>query len=432
MHRPLALFALLTLTPAVASAHGLHGHVHVTGWAIENLPDGDLRDFFRDPEVFQAALMGATFPDSGYAANDPNARAYGEHAHWEPFIEPFIQHVRATYGPTYTKEERLVVAFLLGCASHGLQDELFDSTFMYEAEQRDGYSQGELDPGTDGFLVQDGYFRHLPGPFVPFDDILPLFAEQLPDAVVTRELIEFQLLLVTAAYVNDGPGLNIARDHGEEYRPLLPWASTHYMRTEVAGSLRAEIIATGRHMEALWDRLHDRFDEQDLVVHTWPDAPRRVREADHTSVASWVTFVLGKGIDPNTATATLTDGSGNPHPFDLRFTRWGGTSRIVRFQPTADFVPGATYTATLEAGATLVDGSTTTQSISETFQVECATPDDPACPPLMDLVEPTTDTPLPPPSSGCAAAYGHTPDDALGVVIVALALACSRKLRRRT
>lgn len=54
------------LAPSSALSHECWGHVHVTGWAIESLPPGLLRDFFADPEVVEAALFGAAFPDSGY------------------------------------------------------------------------------------------------------------------------------------------------------------------------------------------------------------------------------------------------------------------------------------------------------------------------------------------------------------------------------
>jgi hypothetical protein len=55
-----ALVALCSaLSPARAHAHGHIGHVHVTGWAIDSLPPGELRDFFAAPEVRAAALMGA-------------------------------------------------------------------------------------------------------------------------------------------------------------------------------------------------------------------------------------------------------------------------------------------------------------------------------------------------------------------------------------
>ena len=406
----------LWLAPRGVAGHGLHGHIHVTGWAIENLPEGELRDIFRDPDVFHAALAGAMFPDTGYALDQPPARAYAEHSHWEPFIESFIQHLADRYGPTYeTKEERMLVAFLLGCAAHGLQDELFDSTFLYEIEERDGGDQSIADPGTDGFLVLDGLFRLLPEDFFPIDEVLPLY-DGLGQPI-DRSLIENHVRTVKNAYVNDLLGTRVAAGFGQRALSQIPWAAGNYMEFGVSGSLAAEVEPTMRHMEALWERLHGRFSEEGLLVHAWPDAPRRLRSADHDQVASWVTMIFGKGVRQDSATASLLDGGGLLHPFQLRYTRWGGTSRLVRFLPTADYEAGAFYTAILEPGAVLVDGSSTELAHEHHFQVACD-PNDPlagdesgACEevvvtddPVIALPEPTatrtaTSTATPQPTS---------------------------------
>lgn len=444
-----AALALVGLAPRQADAHGLHGHIHVTGWAIENLPPGELRTMFQDPDVFFAALAGSMFPDTGYALDRPAARAYAEHAHWEPFIEDFIQYMIRTHGPTYeTKEEQLLVAFLLGCAAHGLQDELFDSTFLYETEERDGGGQDLTDPGTDGFLVIDGYFRLLPRDYFPVDEIAPLFADV--DPAIDAELISYHISTVRNAYVNDVLGTRVARGNGQRALPRIPWAAAHYMDFSVPGSLAAEVEPTARHMEALWQRLNGTFDESSLLVHAWPDAPRRLRSANSDHVASWVTLVFGKGVKQHSATGSLFDAGGLPHPFDLRYTRWGGTSRLVRFVPGADYVPGASYTAVLEPGAELVDGSRTSHAHAHIFQVECD-PNDPlagdphddgACEdvvvtddPVIALPEPTatrTATPTataeptatPTPEAACAGDCNRdgatTVDEVVGLVSLAL------------
>lgn len=421
-----ALLVLAVWTPVRSVwAHGLIGHIHVTGWAIENLPPGELRSLFDDPDVFRAALTGAMFPDTGYPLNNPAAREYAEYAHWEPFIQRFIQHVRETYGPTYdTKEERMLVAFLLGAASHGLQDELFDSTFLYEVEERDGPSQEVTDPGTDGFLVLDGFFRLLPADYLPTEEVVPLFG--VLNQPIDSALIASQVQVVRNIYVNDNVGLRVAANYGQRARAQIPWAAANYLDPGVPGCHGAEVEPTMRHIQALWERLNDRFDEaSDLLVHQWPDAPRRLRSGDHTKVASWITFVLGKGIQEGSATTSLKDESGTAVPYHLRYTRWGGTSRIIRFQPDADLVAGATYTATLEPGAQMIDGSTTAEAHSVTFQVECEDPNDPACPPVVVEDDPqvvpgtpaatptatrtatmtiavATATPTPPPTAACA------------------------------
>jgi len=102
-----------------------------------------------------------------------------------------------------------------------------------------------------------------------------------------------------------------------------------------------------------------------------------------------------------------------------------------------DFVPGATYTAVLEAGAQLVDGSLTTTRHEHTFQVECSSVDDERCPPVVVTDDPTIALPEPtatrtptatqPPSptptrsgftiDGCVAHFGACgPSQEFGVV----------------
>ncbi len=446
--RPRALLFLFVLLVASgfshmprARAHGLFGHVHVTGWAIENLPPGELRTMFEDPDVVAAALMGATFPDTGYALGSAASAAYAEHAHWEPFIEDLVQHVITTYGPTYeTKEERMLIAFLLGCASHGMQDELFDSTFLHEIEQRDQVGQDYSDPGTDGFLNYDLHTRLYPSDdYLPIAELLPLFDELGQE--ITAELILEKVNIVLSVYVNDGFGRDTSIAIGEMYRPLMPWTVDHYLDPAVPGSLRAEIEPTRAYMLALWERVHGRFDEADLVIHAWPDAPRRLREADHTSVGSWVTVVFGKGVRFDSLSSSLEDSAGAPHPFTLANTRWNSQyTRLVRFRASADYVPGGHYVAGLAEGATLIDGSVTTQPHEVAFQVECASASDAACPPLGELDDPDIYPPGVPPTpvapggrleGGSCAVVVATPDSRGGLLAIAGLLLALRTRRRQ-
>lgn len=401
----LSFWVSLLCAPAAVHAHGLFGHIHVTGWAIENLPPGELRTMFEDPEVFKAALHGAMLPDTGYALDRPAAREYGEWAHWEPFIESFVERVRTLYGPDYdTKEEQMLVAFLMGCAAHGMQDEIFDSTFLYEVEQRDGHGQDSTDPGTDGFLVLDGYFRLLPGNYLPLDELLPLFSTR--PAEITAELIQNQVNTVRNAYVNDTLGPMFAAGYGRRARLQIPWAAANYMDPGITGSLASEVEPTMRYLQSLWERLHDRFDERDLIIHGWPDAPRRLREADHQSVASWVTVVLGEAVRSNTASGRLVDEDGESQPIELRYTRWGGydSSRILRFVPSQDLIPGEHYTVIIEPGAELIDGTRTTAAHEYMFQVACAAADDPRCPPLTIEDDPVIELGATPTATATASA----------------------------
>ena len=377
--------ALLVALAPPADAHGIWGHVHVTGWAVENMPDDELRRFLLEPEVFNALLFGAVFTDTGYAIPDANARAYSEHTHWEPFIEDYIQWMLENDPPPWDSlEPKKRVAFLLGSASHGMQDSIFDSIFLHQVELRDGAGQENTDPGTDGFLVLDDHIRFIPHEDIPIETVLELY-EGL-DAEITQQVIDEAVGVTTDVYINDDVGLTIAAQLGEQHAPHMPWGREHYMDPAVPGSLRAEIYPTMRYQQAIWKRLHGQLDADDVTVFAFPEEPRRLRDGDHETVDSWITLIFGAGVTYEGDLTELLDDSGQPVAFTQANTRWGaGHTRLIRLLPDEPLTPGGWYTARLKPGAQLVDGRTTTAPYELTFQVACLDDDDPSCPDLGDI-----------------------------------------------
>jgi uncharacterized protein (TIGR03382 family) len=344
----------LLLGATSAQAHGIGGHVHVTGWAIEHLTASPLAAFLAEPATKNAALIGAGFPDSGYAVGD----GYGEMAHWEPFVEAHIQWVRTHYGPDYdTPEARQQVGFLMGGAAHGLQDELFDSVFLYQISEHDGGSQDEADPGTDGFLAVDGHLRFRPDLWVPADDLVQLFEAQ--GHGVEAGTIRRGMSLVRA-YILGLPVIGVQLD--ADYRPLIPWTAEHYLDPTIPGSLAAEVPATAAYMEALWARLHGEFPVAGLATHAWPHQ-RRLRSRQPDTVDGWITVIFGAGALVGSLTGDtvqLLDPAGEPVPIRVAHTRWGGSptdsTRLVRIQPRAALSPDTTYTVRLAPGIELISG----------------------------------------------------------------------------
>ena len=405
------------LAPRPALGHGDWGHVHVTGWAIENLPHGELRDLFAEPEVFSAALYGAAFPDSGYWADEPPHREFAEYSHWEPFVQGFIEYIRDNYPPPFeTLEQRQLVGFLMGCAAHGLQDEVFDSLFLLQLRERDGQGQDQADGGTDFLLYDEGHIRFPVEEFVPTDVLLDLYADlsQEIDAQTIREGVDAQ----TRSYVNPTLIATFSMAFVEETREILPWGSRHYLDHGVPGSLRAEINPTIRYMEAIWERLHGRWDESDLVVHAFPEDPRRLRGHRSDSVDSWVTMVFGRAVSIESSSGALFDEQGNPIDAELTGTRWGHPyPRLVRFIPNQDLDPGAYYTARFDPGAEIIGGGETTQATELDFQVGCTDETEEDCPDLGPIDVPVIDgsfTPAPP--SPTPRFDDHYEDDACAVV----------------
>ncbi len=371
-----------------AAAHGIWGHVHVTGWAVENLPDGELRTFLSDPEVFNALLFGAAFTDSGYWPQGgelaAKAHAYGEHTHWEPFIEDFVQWLADNDPPPWTSlESKKRVAFLMGCASHGLQDEIFDSLFLYQADENDGAGQGEADPGTDGFLALDGHLRFVPEPWYPVDTLLELYAMAGLDT--TADVMAQSVDIMTFLYVNGELGREIARTNGHEYLDVIPWTAAHYMDPDIPGALRAEIFPTARYLEALWARLHGDYGSDVLVTHAYPEPPRRLRSHEAGTVDGWVTLIFGVGAKSGSATTSWVDADQTPVTYQTKATRWGNSQdwgRLMRLQPTQTLAPGGWYTVRLEPGVERIDGVPFEGDFELSFQVACDATNPDGCPPL--------------------------------------------------
>ncbi len=368
---PFGLSLLLLLDARPARAHGLWGHLHVTGWAAENMPDDELRAFLLEPEVFNALLFGAVFTDTGYARNDPASRAYSEHAHWEPFVEDYIDWMRQNDPPPWDDlESRKRAAFILGVASHGLQDSLFDSLFLYQVAEHDGAGQDEADPGTDGFLVQDGYARFVPETWLPMDVLLALYADV--DPAITEELITRSVGTVTGFYINDQGGLQTAALLGDNYADALPWTRQHYMDPEIPGSLLSEVFPTMRYQQAVWARLHGDRDTTDLVAYAFPEPPRRLRRGSAGVADSWATLVLGRGVAYEDGLVELLGPDGSPVAATQGNSRWGPShTRLLRIMPDEDLAPGGWYTARLRAGVSTIDGLSSSAAWELRFQVEC-------------------------------------------------------------
>jgi hypothetical protein len=386
------------LAPQEAHAHGIWGHIHVTGWAIEDLPEGELKDFFSEPEVLNAALFGGSFPDSGYfpiqGKNDDNARAYAEFTHWEPFIQRFVEWIRAEDPPPWDElHSRKRVAFLLGCAAHGLQDEVFDSLYLDLTAFHEDGDQDKVDPGTDGFLALEGQLRFVPEPWIPLDTLQELYAEL--DAEVTPELIESAAEAMTSLYVNDTFGLEFAASLGEAYEEELPWSRAHFMDPKVMGSLASEIGPTRGYLEAIWARLHEGLDPDATVVAMMPPSPAELSTGAVAGYETRVTWIYGAGVQKDSAQVTCVDAAGEPVSGALHGSRWGAEfTRLHSFQPAEDLLIEGVMTCGLEPGLSRIDEVSTTVSHQWTARVPCWTPE------TMTCSEPD---PVPDPDAGSGA-----------------------------
>lgn len=138
----------LVAAPGGASAAGVTTHAYMAERAISKLPPGPLRDLLSANQ--DAVRVGAVFPDSGYAAGRLGSTDFGESAHWEPFVNDYVDELIArcvdpTPDPAGACADE--VAHLMGTAAHGMGDETWD--WLFEPRMADhGESPRDL-PITD-------------------------------------------------------------------------------------------------------------------------------------------------------------------------------------------------------------------------------------------------------------------------------------------
>lgn len=350
--------------------HGIHGHIWVTDGAIGELKDPELVEFFRDPRVREAAQIGAAFPDSGYALKPKHS--YAETAHWEPFVESYIQYLRKNLSfPIDTLEEKKQAAFLLGLASHGMEDEIFDSLYMFKSEEVESGNQDILDPGTDFMLIADGHAKLQPAVYFPEADLIKVFGSPAVGVQVTGSDMQKGMSIVATFVIPlSGMGTKLIPVH----RAKLPWTKDHYLDPDTPGSLKFEVFVVTRYMQTLWDRLHGRFSEKEMIIYSVPVPGKKLLSVSHKTVDSWITFFLGCGALNDTLHSGIvrfTDATGNIVPADIKNTRWGGKgdySRLLQIRPRQDLLTDADYTVTLSPGIKLITGQSTTRPVTFHFK----------------------------------------------------------------
>jgi hypothetical protein len=351
-----ARISLLLFISTSALAHGINGHIHVAAWAAA-VVEGPTRALLEDAEVLDAFLFGAAFPDTGYAVDD----GYGEIAHWEPFVEAFVQHLRREVPPPYdTLEKQKRVAFLMGVGAHGLQDEIFDTLFLPQIEARDGAGQDAADPGTDAFLHTGGHLEFTPAAYAPIEDVVQVLEESMGHTVAPGTVNAGMARV--KAFVIDSIGA-FAEDLDAAHRPAMPWGSRHYLDASIPGSLRSEVPATAAYAEALWQRLNGGLPVSGRVIHRYPGRDRAQAEDEPIPADSWVTLVFGVGVYVGTLSAEtvrLRGPDGALIPCTISGQRWGrdpmSTSRLLVVKPDTAGQEVAQYTVELLPGIQFVDG----------------------------------------------------------------------------
>ena len=387
----LLLVNVVILPNNFAHGHGGLGHIQVTAWAAENLPPGELRSFLANEDIFNALLFGAAYPDIGYypfLEYPEIASQFAEYTHWPPFMEQFIEWIRVNDPPPWnTMESKKRIGFLLGCAAHGFQDEVFDTLFLPQIRHHDNQGQNEADPASDGLLVRDALITDVPYEYLPTETLLTLYNESGAFEIeVTKEILSSSVQGITTYYIHEEIGPDIATVAWEQLASKLPWMSAHYMDPDIPGSLRAEIFPTMRYLEAVWKRLHNKLSNQDMVIFSFPEEPRRLRSYQKGLADNWVSLMFAAGIDMNDLSGTWTSQTGNSVPLSLKGNAWSDQwPRIIRVVPEENLSPGEYYRVNLAGQPTTINEKRWSIDHTLSFQVACTDSNLADCPDLEEI-----------------------------------------------
>lgn len=346
---------LLALAAAPALANGQTTHTWITLHALDYLPEGELKEFLTREDLQQALLNGAMFPDGGYPQHDD----YGEMAHWEPFQNRYrawiVGQEQAPYSDTMAEH----VAFLMGMASHGMADQVYDSLYMERAKQNDSASDWgahSMDEATD--VAYAAIFGPMPTPedWVPYDQFLQLYTEA--GHPVSYDLLSNgqKLLRVAIGYV----GLASQNpDTVANYADWFPWACGHQDDPLALGDPDWESQVIAHYWQDLWAQMQGGESAYAPVMFTFPADGYQV-ERDHSRIEGRVSLVFSRGIDTNAldpALFSVHDAKGNPVAVEVSVF-YGNSSHVVHLIPQADWAENTDYTVTVAEGVPHIDGST--------------------------------------------------------------------------
>ena len=353
----------------------MQGHMYVTELAVQALADAELKTLLQARRDFW--LNGSFLPDSGYAANDP----YGELAHWEQFVEAYVQWIRANYQPPFTSGPAADhVAVLMGAASHGMLDQTFDTLFVERAaELKDDTS--ELDTGIDAWIVNDLSRKENPPIVLDAQGVSGVFKsgfgyDVAPDTILGG---------LTTAKGAINLVITVLSKGDQRYRDVMPWAASHYLKSDFGGSYPSSAPVVAGYMENLWRRLYGNNALDQAVIGTWPlDAAVGV-PLDRASIAAAVTLFWGHGLKPDSVTSQsvfVQDEAGAVIPCDVR-TRGDAWAGMVQLKPKADWKPHARYTVVLTPGIESLHAQHLTVARSISFTTACAPGDEASCAPAV-------------------------------------------------
>lgn len=363
-------------------------HVWVAEQAIDHV-DGALHDIVSDRALRTVIQNGAIYPDSGYSVHAD----YGEWAHWESWVEPYLQWIRARYAAENYRsaDARRHVAFLMGNAAHSMTDQTFDQYFVERARQYDHTDANDIDIGSDCWLIiEHGVTSGADGMF--WFDEMPAIHAAVHGPAVTPDLLR-QAAGLTAGATNFLP--RIAHTLYALRWRQMPWAASHYWDASTPGSYPHLVDATAAYWAFLWRRLQDTAPADAPPLYSWPAAGQTNFAVDHNDIESRIVVTTAWGLDNATVSdATVRVIGPDESVVPVRVSRYGNEGNTVMIRPMADLAFNTAYRVELSGSIRALAGPAIGRALTIPFRTRCAADHLSECPPLTAPTPTSSDPPV--------------------------------------
>jgi hypothetical protein len=344
-----------------AEATGMQGHIFMAECAAEQTANPRLRAIF---EAHPLSLVnGAFFPDSGYTAEDHDQ---GEIAHWEQYVQAYIEVIRERYKAPYDDPEAAAhVAFLMGIAAHGITDSTFDSLLFDRAKQVDPGDPDTFDTAMDVFIVND-----MPRYFVP---------EYAYDAKTHVEVFARIPHPVTEDAISDAmttarSGISVVSEFlyssAEEYGAKYPWARSHMFDPRTPGGYPFGAKVVTGYYEQILRRLDGDVSADGIVIGTYPDAAYPMVTLDRTRPDGKIRIFFGHGIDRTSlsdSVVAVTDDKGAIIPTKVEVFRGDKWANVLTVEPADNWQPSTKYKAVLSKAIRTLNNVSPSKDIELSF-----------------------------------------------------------------
>lgn len=392
---PMALVTVFALLSTRALANGQSTHVWISHHALEHLPDGELRELLTDPALEPMLVNGSMFPDGGYPLGD----GYAEIAHWEPFQNRYRDWIAARCEQPWPDDCRQHIAFLMGMASHGMADQVFDALYYERGRQYDpseNFSAHSFDQSTDVAMMALVGRVDYAEDWVPYETFVDLYAEY--GHTVDVDTLEQGQALLRIAILWVG---NASEDETllASETAWFPWLTGNLDAPDLPGTPFCE----GRVVAAYWDSVYRRLQgdlsfEPELLA-SFPESGFGL-DPDASRVESRVSMVFSQAIDTETlsdASVEVRNEAGEVLPASA-WMYYGNGSHVMHIASPAGWEQDAAYTVRVLDGVQTLDGQRTRGQTELTVST--------AAPPPEPEPEAEDSGSAPSESDGCGCAAG--------------------------